>query len=134
MGTDISDAAVARASYGAFNKFEIDRGLPKDKLQKYFDPSGDSWKVKDEIRAMSTFKKFNLLDSFIGLGKFDIMILDEVLEGSIDDNGKSVIISLLKEKASELGSLFVISHDDYIKDSFDNSLRVKKINGISRIN
>jgi DNA repair exonuclease SbcCD ATPase subunit len=67
------------------------------------------------------------------LGKFDIMILDEVLEGSIDDKGKSLVISLLREKSSELGSMFVISHDDYIKDSFDNVMWVKKTNGISKI-
>ncbi|MHA2403371.1 MAG: hypothetical protein ACXADH_10310, partial [Candidatus Kariarchaeaceae archaeon] len=67
------------------------------------------------------------------LGKFDIMILDEVLEGSIDDKGKSLVISLLREKASELGSMFVISHDDYIKDSFDNVMWVKKTDGISKI-
>jgi DNA repair exonuclease SbcCD ATPase subunit len=67
------------------------------------------------------------------LGKFDIMILDEVLEGSIDDEGKSVVIELLKEKAKELGTLFVVSHDDYIKDSFDSVLNVTMKNGVSQI-
>ncbi len=67
------------------------------------------------------------------LGKFDIMILDEVLEGSIDDTGKSMIISLLKEKSKELGSLLVVSHDDYIKDSFDSVLKATKTNGVSSI-
>ncbi len=67
------------------------------------------------------------------LGKFDIMILDEVLEGSIDDEGKSVVIDLLKEKAKELGTLFVVSHDDYIKDSFDSVLNVTMKDGISKI-
>ena len=67
------------------------------------------------------------------LGKFDIMILDEVLEGSIDDEGKSVVIELLKEKATELGTLFVVSHDDYIKDSFDSVLNVTMKNGVSQI-
>ena len=32
FGTDISDSAIAQASYGTYNKFEIERGLSKGKL------------------------------------------------------------------------------------------------------
>ncbi|MDY7037644.1 MAG: protein-glutamate O-methyltransferase CheR [Thermodesulfobacteriota bacterium] len=78
LGTDISDAAIARASYGNYNKFEIERGLPRDKLQKYFSPNGDSWKIKDEIRAMANFRKLNLMLPFNGLGKFDIIFCRNV--------------------------------------------------------
>ena len=78
LGTDISDAAVARASYGKYNKFEIERGLAKDKLQRYFSLNGDSWKINDEIRAMATFKKLNLMRPLNGLGKFDIVFCRNV--------------------------------------------------------
>lgn len=78
LGTDISDAAVAKASYGQYNKFEIERGLSKDKLQKYFSPNGNSWKIKDEIRVMATFRKLNLMLPFAGLGKFDIVFCRNV--------------------------------------------------------
>ena len=40
LGTDISDTAIAQASRGRYNKFEIERGLARDKLQKYFTPAG----------------------------------------------------------------------------------------------
>jgi len=78
LATDISDAAIARASYAVYNKFEIERGLPKDRLQKYFEVVGDSWKVKDEIRSMATFKRQNLMESLHGLGKFDIILCRNV--------------------------------------------------------
>lgn len=78
LGTDISDAAIARASYGKYNKFEIERGLARDKLQKYFSPNGNSWKIKDEIRAMANFRKLNLMLPFNGLGKFDIIFCRNV--------------------------------------------------------
>jgi chemotaxis protein methyltransferase CheR len=78
LGTDISDAAISQASYGKYNKFEIERGLPHDKLQKYFTHSGDSWKVKDEIRVMAAFRKLNLTLPFDGLGKFDIVFCRNV--------------------------------------------------------
>jgi chemotaxis protein methyltransferase CheR len=78
MGTDLSDAAVAQASAGLYNKFEIERGLPRDKLTRYFTPAGGNWKIKDEIRAMATFRRMNLMGSFIGLGKFDIVFCRNV--------------------------------------------------------
>jgi len=78
LGTDISDAAVAQASYGAYNKFEIERGLAKDKLQKYFTLTNGNWKIRDEIRAMVNFKKLNLMLPFGALGKFDIIFCRNV--------------------------------------------------------
>lgn len=78
LGTDISDAAIRQASYGAFNKFEIERGLPRDRLQRYFVASGDNWKIKDEIRSMATFRKINLMESINGLGKFDLIFCRNV--------------------------------------------------------
>ena len=78
LGTDISDAAVAQASYGKYNKFEIERGLAKDKLQKYFSLSGNTWKIKDEIRAMASFRKLNLMLPFAALGQFDIVFCRNV--------------------------------------------------------
>jgi chemotaxis protein methyltransferase CheR len=77
-GTDLSDAAVAQASAGSYNKFEIERGLPSDKLQRYFTPAGGNWKIKDEIRAMATFRRMNLMQPFTGLGKFDIIFCRNV--------------------------------------------------------
>lgn len=78
LGTDISDNAVAQASRGKYNKFEMERGLPSDKLQRYFTMFGDSWTIKDEIRAMVQFRKFNLMMPFTGLGKFDIIFCRNV--------------------------------------------------------
>jgi chemotaxis protein methyltransferase CheR len=78
MGTDLSDAAVSQASAGTYNKFEIERGLPQEKLQRYFTPAGGNWKIKDEIRAMATFRQMNLMEPFVGLGKFDIIFCRNV--------------------------------------------------------
>ncbi|SDN80524.1 chemotaxis protein methyltransferase CheR [Desulfonauticus submarinus] len=79
LGTDISDEAIAKASYGKYNKFEIERGLPPDKLRKYFDPTPDGqWRIKDEIRFMANFRKINLMKPFSILGKFDIIFCRNV--------------------------------------------------------
>ncbi len=78
LGTDISDSAIGQASYGTYNKFEIERGLSKEKLQKYFIPNGGNWKIRDEIRAMVSFTKRNILEPFVGLGKLDIIFCRNV--------------------------------------------------------
>lgn len=78
LGTDLSDAAIKQASYGVYNRFEIERGLPRERLQKYFTSCGADWKINDEIRSMATFRKMNLMQSFSGLGKFDVIFCRNV--------------------------------------------------------
>lgn len=78
LGTDLSDAAIAQASSGIYNKFEIERGLPKDRLQRYFVAQGGNWKIKDEIRSMASYQKLNLMLPFQHLGKFDIIFCRNV--------------------------------------------------------
>lgn len=78
LGTDISDAAIMRASYGHYRQFEIERGLAADKRYRYFERNGDGWKVRDEIRAMALFKRLNLMEPLNGLGTFDIVFCRNV--------------------------------------------------------
>lgn len=77
-GTDISNRAVAQASRGEYNKIEIERGLPAGKLERYFSDLNGSWKIKDEIRALATFRTINLLEDFSSLGRFDIIFCRNV--------------------------------------------------------
>ena len=78
LGTDISDRAVAQASYGQFSRLELSRGLPTDKISKYFTALGDQWKVRDEIRALATFRTMNLLQPFAFPAPFDIVFCRNV--------------------------------------------------------
>lgn len=78
IGTDLSDAAIKQASYGLFNKFEIERGLPREQLHRYFTAVGDNWKIRDEIRSIAIFHKMNLMLPFAGIGRFDIIFCRNV--------------------------------------------------------
>ena len=78
VGTDISDKAVAAASYGQFSRLEMERGMPPDKLTRYFTPAADQWKVRDEIRALATFRTMNLLQPFTFPAPFDIVFCRNV--------------------------------------------------------
>jgi chemotaxis protein methyltransferase CheR len=78
LGTDISDKAVAAASRGYFNKLELERGMPADKLAKYFTAENGQWKVRDELRAMATFRTLNLLEPLVFPVKHDIIFCRNV--------------------------------------------------------
>jgi chemotaxis protein methyltransferase CheR len=78
VGTDISDEAVSKASKGIFSALEMDRGLPPTLRSKYFVPHAGGWKIADELRALATFKRLNLMEDFSGLGKFDVILCRNV--------------------------------------------------------
>ena len=78
VGTDISDDAVARASRGRYSPIEISRGLTDAQKTKYFAPVDGGWQIRDEIRAMASFKKMNLMNDFSCLGRFDVIFCRNV--------------------------------------------------------
>jgi chemotaxis protein methyltransferase CheR len=78
MGTDISDDAVARASKGFFSPVEISRGLTEAQRARYFAPVPGGWQICDEIRAMASFQKLNLMADFSSVGKFDVIFCRNV--------------------------------------------------------
>jgi len=69
---------VAQASYAEYNRVEMERGLPPETLQRHFTISGDRWKVRDEIRAMATFRTINLLEPFSFPHPFDVILCRNV--------------------------------------------------------
>ncbi len=78
LASDISDAALTQASSGVFADFEIRRGLETAELNRYFIPEGDSWRAKPELRKVIRFERRNLLESFAGVGEFDVIMCRNV--------------------------------------------------------
>lgn len=78
LGTDISNKAVAQASYAEYSRLELERGLPPEMISRYFTASHDRWKVRDEIRALATFRTMNLLEPFSFPAPFDIIFCRNV--------------------------------------------------------
>ena len=79
LATDLSRQVLRKAAEGRYTQFEVQRGLPIQYLVKYFQKSEDKWQITNDIRQMVTFKSFNLLGSFAGLGTFDIVFCRNVL-------------------------------------------------------
>lgn len=75
LGTDISSSALFLAQNGRYDGIAIKRGLADEMRERYFNQDGRIWVVKDDVKSMATFKKFNLQDSPAALGRFDIIFL-----------------------------------------------------------
>jgi chemotaxis protein methyltransferase CheR len=78
LGIDISNAAIRQASLGWYAEHEIQRGMKPHLLTKYFRPERNGWKVKDELRGMTSFSRRNLLEPMADLGPFDIIFCRNV--------------------------------------------------------
>ena len=67
-------------------------------------------------------------------GKMNLMFIDEIDGGSLDDLGVDLIIKMIKQKAREDGiAIWVISHRPEIKGRFNKEIKIKKENGFSSI-
>ncbi|MBN2280834.1 MAG: protein-glutamate O-methyltransferase CheR [Candidatus Marinimicrobia bacterium] len=78
LGVDIADEVIAKASYGKYGKFEVERGMSPALLNKYFNRHDDGWRIKDQVRVLANFKKVNLLENFANIGYFDIIFCRNV--------------------------------------------------------
>jgi len=106
LGTDLSDSALRKAQEAKYTQFEVQRGMPIQMLMKYFDQQGDSWLLKDDIKNMVKFKKFNLLDDPTLFGKFDVIMLRNVLI-YFDVPTKQAILQRMRRQVRSDGFLFL---------------------------
>jgi chemotaxis protein methyltransferase CheR len=79
LATDLSRECLSKAQAGIYSSFEVQRGLPVQKLMKHFERAGESWRIKPDLRSAVSWRQFNLLDNPGGLGRFDIVFCRNVL-------------------------------------------------------
>ncbi len=73
LATDISPSALFFAKAGRYDAAAISRGLPLDKRDRYFTQQGQVWSLKEEVKRLVTFRKFNLQDSLAAMGRMEII-------------------------------------------------------------
>lgn len=106
VGSDISDQAVARASEGVFSAIEMARGLPDSYRDKCFTRHSKGWKVRDEIRAMVSFRKLNLMEDLASIGKFDIVFCRNVAI-YFNDRDRASLFNRVEQRMESDGWLIV---------------------------
>ncbi|PQO33193.1 chemotaxis protein CheR [Blastopirellula marina] len=78
LGSDISDAVIAKASRGWYATHEIERGVSPERLRRFFTADGNGWRIRDEIRSMCSFQKQNLLEPLGMSARFDMVFCRNV--------------------------------------------------------
>lgn len=80
VATDLSSEILNNAKRGEYDRLSIARGLSEQRLRDYFEkPGADTWQVREHIRQRVVFKPLNLQDSYLLLGKFDVVFCRNVL-------------------------------------------------------
>ncbi len=106
IATDISPEVLGKAERGLYTQHEVGRGLPAAMLVKHFKRTGLEWEVKDELKAMVDYRRFNLVEPWMGLPKFDIIFMRNVLIYFDTDVKKQILTNALKYLAPD-GYLFL---------------------------
>jgi chemotaxis protein methyltransferase CheR len=78
LGSDISPISLATARAGVYESTSVQRGVPAEYLERYFDKTDQYWRIKDTVRNMATFHHINLREPFSTFGPFDVIFLRNV--------------------------------------------------------
>jgi len=79
VGTDVSKEVLDIARLGRYEEIVTARGLSEKRRKQYFNEKDTHWEVVDKIRSRVRFESINLKNSFVTLGKFDIILCRNVL-------------------------------------------------------
>jgi len=106
VGTDIATGPLERARAGLYSAFEVQRGLNGQQLVRYFTPERDQWRIAGWLRAMATFKEWNLLSPLNSLGTFDIVFCRNVLI-YFDPPTKTKVLAAIRRQMAPDGLLYL---------------------------
>ena len=102
--SDLSRLALERAQSGAYNQFEVQRGLPIRLLAKHFEKEGDNWRLSSAVRQRVRWRRINLIAGIRQIGRFDVVFCRHVLTHMTEDAQKKVLEDLT----------FVVPEDGYL--------------------
>jgi chemotaxis protein methyltransferase CheR len=104
IATDLSEAAIAHGRDGVYSQAEVKRGLRPREIATHFIPEGGAWRIAERVRRMVTFRVFNLLDDFGGLGQLDVIFCRNVLM-YFDPRSKAAVLERLAAALAPGGCL-----------------------------
>jgi chemotaxis protein methyltransferase CheR len=107
IGTDISPTMLSHCKSGVYDYIALNRGLSPERKRHFFTKIDDqNMVINDQIKRLVTFKHLNLLESYAGMGKFDIIFCRNVLI-YFSPQVKSKIINQMADCLNPRGYLFM---------------------------
>ena len=119
IASDLSERVLSRAKEGRFTQQEVDRGLSREMVSRYFEPDAGDWRIRADVRAMVDFREINLLAKWPAMPRLDVVILRNVLI-YFDADTKRSILSRLASVLQPDGYLFLGGAETtvYLDDAF----------------
>lgn len=121
LATDISKTVLEQARAATYDNMSLARGMSEERKLRYFRDLGNrQWELRKEIRERVRFTELNLMQSYLSLGKFDIIFCRNVLIYFSADL-KRDIIGRLAKALNPRGYLFLGSSESLAghSDMFD---------------
>lgn len=128
LATDISATVLHIARMGKFDSISIMRGLDPRYKDRYFINEGRVWSINERIKSIIRFQQFNLQNSYLLMGKFDLIFCRYVII-YFNDNLKKVILDKMSNSLNSKGvfimgssEIFVNYNDRYEMKDYNNGV------------
>jgi DNA repair exonuclease SbcCD ATPase subunit len=95
------------------------------------------WGLSDGQRSrvnVALLLALNKLCTQKQINAFDFLLLDEVVDLSLDEAGEEMVMNLLKNYLRECSLILLVSHKEKFKTSFNNNIKVyRDLGGVSHL-
>ncbi len=116
LASDLSTRVLEKAKQGIYQAIELKRGMPNDKLKRYFNPLEDNrWQIKPEVKKSVKYHPANLLNFPYTIGKFDVIFCRNVLIYFSQENKTKVLNAMIKSLKPG-GYLFLGASESLTRD------------------
>ena len=115
-------------------KFELDETFNETIKSRHLDEFtyasfSEGEKARIDLALLFTWRKIAELKNSVNT---NLLILDEVFDGSLDAIGADEVMSKLLFTGRQNTNVFVISHKVDLVDKFQNTIKFEKVKGFSR--
>ena len=119
VATDVCERTVQTAAEGIFTDLEIRRGLSDARRSRFFIQQPDRrWQAVPALRSPLVFRRHNLLDRPVLLGRFDLIVLRNVLI-YFDKTARTTILHAVRSALQPGGILLVGASESLSGDGLD---------------
>jgi chemotaxis protein methyltransferase CheR len=125
IATDISHNVLQAAKLGKYDSISIMRGLENNYKEKYFKSDGRVWNLDERIKNSVRFQQFNLQNSFLLFGKFDIVFCRYVAI-YFSETLKKDVFTKIASSLEPNGALFIGSSE--ILSDYSHLFDIKDFN------
>jgi chemotaxis protein methyltransferase CheR len=108
--TDVATTMLERVKAGRYSQVEMNRGMPANRLVRYFSRVGHEWEVSADLRRMITTEQLNLAGPLPLASGYDVIFLRNVLI-YFDMDTKRDILRRMSTKVAPHGYLLLGSSE-----------------------